>query len=95
MLRVDQPADSGGPPRVQIALLSKSCGQFAERPGNASDSVIIAKHLARAIDEVNSAAGRASQRDVCQAIVGRGVIVKPRLHVLACCGALVDYGSHV
>jgi hypothetical protein len=56
--------------------------------------LFLTRRLARAIDEVDSSAGRAPQRDVCQAIVGGRVIVEPRPHILARGRALVEYGRY-
>jgi hypothetical protein len=43
---------------------------------------------------MNSGAGGTLQRDICQAVIGRDVVVKPSLDVIAGCRASIEDGSH-
>jgi hypothetical protein len=47
------------------------------------------------VHEMKSCAGRAPQRNVREAIVGRHVVVKPSLHVPARGGTSIDYAGHL
>ena len=68
--------------------------QVVDHAAILSRPVIIGRGPAHPVDEMHARAGRTLQRDVCQAVIGRRVIVKPSLDALASGCASIKYGSH-
>jgi hypothetical protein len=72
----------------------ESCDQVVDHAGFLPRPIIIGRGFTGPVDEMNSGAGRTLQRDVCQIVICRQLVVKPSPHILSSRGASIKERRH-